>query len=54
MTDNTDGKKDKVNKELASQSKMFNVSAWAKNRILNKRKKKGLGELKPRETNPYK
>ena len=43
----------KANKELAAQSTVFNLSAWAKNRVDAKRKRKGLGELTPRENNPY-
>jgi hypothetical protein len=43
----------KVTKELAAQSTVFNLSAWAKNRVDTKRKRKGLGELTPRENNPY-
>ena len=44
---------DKSNKELASKSVMFNFSSYAKEKVIKKRKKKGLGELKPRENNPY-
>jgi len=43
----------KANKELAAQSTVFNLSAWARNRVDAKRKRKGLGELTPRENNPY-
>ena len=33
---------------------IFNVSSYARKKVAEKRKKKGLGELKPRENNPYK
>ena len=45
---------DKTNKDLAQQSAFFNISSYAKNKVAAKRKKKGLGTLKPRENNPYK
>jgi hypothetical protein len=45
---------DKSNKELAQKSIMFNFSSYAKEKVNKKRSKKGLGELKPRENNPYK
>jgi hypothetical protein len=35
-------------RELANQSKIFNISTYAKQKVMAKRKKKGLGELKPR------
>ena len=38
---------------MANQSKVFNISSYARQKVLAKRKKKGLGELKPRENNPY-
>lgn len=43
-----------TDKALLQQSTVFNISAYAKNKVAAKRKKKGLGELKPRENNPYK
>lgn len=39
---------------LAQQSAVFNISSYAKGKVEAKRKRKGLGELKPRENNPYK
>ena len=33
---------------------IFNVSSYARKKVAEKRKKKGLGELKPRENNAYK
>ena len=42
-----------TNRELADQSRFFNASAYAKTKVANKRKRKGLGELKPRVNNPY-
>ena len=45
----------KQDKELLSAGgKLFNISTYAKQKVANKRAKKGYGELKPRETNPYK
>ena len=45
----------KQDKELLSAGgKLFNISTYAKQKVANKRAKKGFGELKPRETNPYK
>ena len=32
---------------------MFNVSSYARGKVESKRRKKGLGELKPRENNAY-
>lgn len=43
-----------TSKDLANQSMVFNVSAYAKTKVAAKRKRKGLGELVPRENNPYK
>ena len=39
--------------EKASQTGFFNISSVAKSRIQNKRKRKGLGDIKPRENNVY-
>ena len=44
---------DKTDKDLANQSKFFNISAHARKKVAQKRKNKGLGELKPRENNAY-
>jgi hypothetical protein len=44
---------DKAAKDLANQSKFFNISSYSRGKVAAKRKKKGLGELKPRESNPY-
>jgi len=44
----------KGDKELLSQSKIFNISSYARNKVETKRRNKGLGELIPRENNPYK
>ena len=44
---------DKANRDLANQSKIFNISSYARNKVATKRKTRGLGELKPRENNPY-
>jgi len=43
----------KTNKELSQQSTMFNISSWAHGKVEKKRKARGLGELKPRQNNPY-
>lgn len=39
--------------ERYSQSGFFNISSMSKKRIEDKRKRKGLGEIKPREKNVY-
>ena len=39
--------------ERYAQSGFFNISSMAKKRIEDKRKRKGLGELKQREKNVY-
>lgn len=36
-----------------AQSGFFNISSMAKKRIEDKRKRKGLGDIKPREKNVY-
>lgn len=43
-----------TDKALLQQSTLFNISAYAKGKVAAKRKRKGLGELKPRENNPFK
>ena len=35
------------------QSRIFNISSYAKNKVNDKRRRKGLGELTPRKNNPY-
>lgn len=32
---------------------VFQISTLAKNKVDNKRKRRGLGEIKPRQNNPY-
>ena len=49
----TSDKIEKSSKELAAQSKMFNISSWAKGKVESKRRKRGLGELTPRQNNSY-
>ncbi len=36
-----------------AQSGFFNISSMARQKVADKRKRKGLGELKPREKNVY-
>ena len=49
----TDEKIASTSKDLANQTKIFNISSYARGRLEAKRKRKGLGELKPRQNNPY-
>ena len=44
---------EKSNRDLANQSKIFNISSYARNKVATKRKTKGLGELTPRTNNQY-
>jgi hypothetical protein len=39
--------------ERYAQSGFFNISSTARKRIDDKRRRKGLGEIKPREKNVY-
>ncbi len=39
--------------EKYSQTGFFNLSSMASKRIADKRKRKGLGDLKPREKSAY-
>jgi len=39
--------------EKYSQTGFFNISSMAQKKIHDKRKRKGLGDLKPREKNVY-
>ncbi len=39
--------------ERYAQSGFFNISSMAQKKIADKRKRKGLGELKPREKSAY-
>jgi len=41
-------------KESSSHGGMFRITEWAKGRVDSKRKRRGLGELKPRKKNPIK
>ena len=41
-------------KEMLRQSAIFNISTYAKSKVQKKRDNKGPGDLKPRDTNPYK
>jgi len=38
----------KATKDLTQKSPFFNISSWARGKVEAKRKRKGLGELKPR------
>ena len=46
--ENTDSTKDAASKDLTQKSPFFNISSYARNKVEAKRKRKGLGELKPR------
>ena len=53
MTDSGPVEKPDQNIDKASQQGFFNISTMARERVADKRKRKGLGDLKKREKDVY-